>query len=354
MSASILSNLTLNNANVKDLKELIDVDIKTDEAIQQFTTIQTGVMHGDPIATIGEPDAIGLKGAGCNPTYTTFGVANAKQTWALGEWSAPHKICYEDMLGTYAQLAMKKGVNIADLTGTDVMEIFEDKFKTALLRAIWRMGWFGDTSAATVTNSGVITNGTDVNLFKTCDGLWKKLFAIGTADATKLTAISANSQSSYAAQKSGIYTSGVATGIFDKFLTDADPKIVDDPNAVIICTRKLADALMLDVRNNYKNNLEWKTIFDGFEMTDYFGIKVARCGIFDRMINTFENTGSKWNKPYRAVMTTIDNIRIGIGGDSVTNEFDVNFDNISRNVYLYATGFIGAAVVDSTKVHLAY
>lgn len=352
--ATILSNLTLSPENIKDLRELIETDIKTDEAIQQFTTIQTGVKTGDPIATIGAPDNIGVKDAGCNPTYGQFGIANAKQAWELGEWSAPHYICYEDMLGTYAELAMKKGTSIADLTGTDVMELFVEKFGTAFRRAIWRMGWFGDKSAANIANSGNITAGVDVNLFKACDGLWKKLFAIGTGDASKVTAIAANSQSSYAAQKSGILTSGVATGIFDKFLTDAPTTLLSDPNGVVICTRQLANALMLDVRNTYKSNMEWETIFDGFEVSEYFGIKVARCNIFDRMINEFENTGTKWNKPFRAVFTTLNNLRIGIGGDNVTNDFDVNFDPITRKVYLYASGFIGSAVVDSNNLHLAY
>ena len=151
--ATILSNLTLSPENIKDLRELIETDIKTDEAIQQFTTIQTGVKTGDPIATIGAPDNIGVKDAGCAPTYEQFGIANAKQSWTLGEWSAPHYICYEDMLGTYAELAMKKGTSIADLTGTDVMELFVEKFGTAFRRAIWRMGWFGDKSAANIANS---------------------------------------------------------------------------------------------------------------------------------------------------------------------------------------------------------
>lgn len=352
--ATILSNLTLSPRNVEDLRDLIETDIKNDENIQQFTTIQYNVLNGDPIASVGAPDNIGVKGAGCEPTYTQFGIANAKQTWTLGEWSAPHYICYEDMLGTYAQLAMKKGTAIGDLTGTDVMELFVDKFGTAFRRAIWRMGWFGDTTAATVANSGVITNGTDVNLFKTADGLWKKLFAIGTGDASKVTTISANSQSTYATQKSGILTSGVATGIFDKFLTDAPTTLLADPNAVVLCTRQLANALMLDVRNTYKSNMEWETIFEGFEVSEYFGIKVARCNIFDRMINEFENTGTAWNKPFRAVFTTIDNLRIGIGGENVTNDFEVFFDQGSRKVKLYASGFIGSAVLNANYLHLAY
>lgn len=353
LSPTILSNWTLNPENIQSLREAIETDIKQDEAIQQFTTIQYGVKTGDPIATIGAPDNIGTKGGGCNPTYTNFGIANGKQAWELGEWHAPHKICYEDMLGTYAQKFMKGGTAIGDIDG-NLLELFTDKFATAFRRAIWRMGWFGDTAADNIADGGVITAGVDPDLFTTADGLWKKLFAIGTADASKVTAIAANSQTTYAAQKSGILTANVATGIFDKFLTDAPTTLLSDPNGVVICTRQLANALMLDVRNTYKSNMEWRTIFDGFEVSEYFGIRVARCNIFDRFINEFENTGTKWNKPFRAVFTTIDNLRIGIDGDNVTNDFEVFFDQVARDVKLYASGFIGSAVVNPANLHLAY
>lgn len=353
LTPTILANWTRDPRNIENLREVIETDIRNDEAIQQFTRIQYGVKNGDPIATIGAPDNIGVTGGGCNPTYTPFGIGNGKQAWELGEWAAPHSICYEDMLGTYADLFLKGGTAIGDIDG-NLLELFTDKFATAFRRAIWRMGWFGDTAADNVSNGGVITNGVSPTLFTTCDGLWNKLFAIGTGDATKVTAISANSAATYAAQKAAILTSGVATGIFDTFLTDAPTTLLSDPNAVVICTRQLANALMIDVRNTYNQIMPWQTIFDGFEVSEYFGIKVARCNIFDRMINEFENTGTAWNLPYRAVFTTIDNLRIGVDGDNVTNDFEVFFDQTARDVKLYASGFIGAAVVDADYLHLAY
>jgi hypothetical protein len=35
--------------------------------------------------------------------------------------------------------------------------------------------WFGDKSAASVTGGGQITDGVNIELFKTCDGFFKRL-----------------------------------------------------------------------------------------------------------------------------------------------------------------------------------
>lgn len=95
------------------------------------------------------------------------------------------------------------------------------------------------------SSAGVITDGVDIKLFTMADGFWKRLFAIATANPGQKTSISANTAASYAAQKSGLFTKGVATKLFDDIRMNADGRIESLPGAAIFCTKSLADAFGL-------------------------------------------------------------------------------------------------------------
>lgn len=53
-------------------------------------------------------------------------------------------------------------------------------------------------------------------------------------------------------------------------------------------TRSLADALTYDIKQTYHDIMPWDKVFDGFDVATYNGVKIARVGIWDRMINAYE------------------------------------------------------------------
>ena len=226
-------------------------------------------------------------------------------------------------------------------------------------KMIWRIGWFGDTAAANIAGGGVITAGVNVNLFKTTDGFWKKLFAIGTADASQVTAIAANtaeenSAITSAAQKAAIMASGVATGIFDNLIMDADSRITANSDSIILCTKALADALTHDVKVQYKTIMPWENVFEGVKVAEYGGYKIAAISIWDRMIQAYENASTYVNKPYRAVFADTKNLQVGTNANGLISDLDVWFDKKERRNYIYATGKIDANLLDETLFHAAY
>ena len=358
---SWFSNLSVAQKDIRDLKELIPMSLFQDEDFNKYVTLRK-VQNGDPVGLIGDLDDVGIAGAGCDPTYADTGIANAQKRWALGDWEIPIKICYEALKGTIAEYQLKSGTEVADLTSTEFMSyILRPALERAIRQMIWRMGWFGDTAADNIASGGIITAGVDKKLFKACDGFWKKLYAIGTANAAQLTAIAANTATSgspavinTAAQKAAILTQGVATGIFDSILMDADPRITADGDAVILCTKALADALTYDVKKSNNLIMPWEKIFDGVKVGEYGGVKVVAISIWDRMINAYENTGTYANKPYRAVYTNVKNLQVGTNADSLISDLDVWFDHKERRNYIYATGKIGTMVLEDALVHLAY
>ena len=351
--AKYFTNIPLQPENLRSLREALIKEVLEDENIRQVVSIKK-VRSGEPLAILGEMDAVGHAGAGCNPTFDEIGIGNAVKRWALEPWEIALSICYQNLEDTIAEYCLKEGTEIGNLEGTDFMAIYLDMLVTQMKRMIWRFAWFGDKNAATVANGGVITNGTDLTLMNANDGLFKRLFAIGTADPTKVTAIAANSQASYAAQKAAIRTAGVATALIDTILMDANPMINANGEAVLMMNTGLADALANNVKKTYKDIMPWEKIFDGVFVSSYGGVKVVSVATWDYMVNTYENTGTAWNLPYRVVFANPKNLLVGCDSEEPVSELDIWFNKDERQQKVYATGKLDTMVGLDDHVHLAY
>lgn len=346
-----LENLKLEPENLASIKDAVQETFYNDEDFSSFVNIQK-VKEKDPIALLGEMEMVGKKGGGCDPTYEEKGIANSQKRWELGQWEIPIKICYEALKGTIAEYSLKTGTAIGDLTSTDFMTIYADALQRAMQQMIWRFGWFGDKEAALAgSGGGKLTEGSDVSMFNVCDGLFKRIF---TATATKHTAISANSETTAALQISALRKSGAATTLVDTILMDADTRIVDDSDAVLLMTRSLADALTYDLKKTYHDIMPWEKLFDGFEVATYNGVKIARVGIWDRMIKAYEKGEATINLPHRAVFCNPKHLMVGTDADALISDLDIWFDKKERRNYLYATGKIGTALLESDMIYAAY
>lgn len=351
--AQYFNNLPLSPENLRSLRDAIIKKVLDDENLRRVLTIKR-VRTGEPLATIGEMDAVGHAGAGCNPTYEQIGIGNSLQRWALGPWEIPLKICYKDFEGTMAEYALRAGTPIGDLTGTEIMAIYLELLETQMRRMLWRLAWFGDTTAQNITNGGVITNGEDVTLLTPNDGLWKRLFAIVTANASQKTAISANAAASYAAQKSAMLAAGYATGLVDNILLDASSAVNGAGAATLFINKKFADYLVHDIKVTYKDNLPFERIFDGFYVGYYNGVQVVAIEAWDYLIDKYENTGTKWNLPFRAVLANPANLLLGVDKDDPISTPDIWFEKKDRMNYVYVTGKIDTMVAQPDLVHVAY
>lgn len=347
-----LEHLTLQPENLASIKDAIQETFFKDEDFSSFVNIMK-VKNDDPIALIGEMETVGKAGGGCDPTYEEKGIANSQKRWELGQWEIPIKICYEALKGSIAEYSLKTGTEIGDLTSTDYMTIYTDALQRAMQQMIWRFGWFGDKAAALAgAGGGKLTAGSDVSMFNVCDGLFKRIF---TATATKNhTTIAANSEATAAAQVSALRKKGAATAVVDAILMDVDTRIIDDSDAVLLMTRSLADALAYDIKQTYHDIMPFDKVFDGFDVATYNGVKIARVGIWDRMINAYEKGETTVNLPHRAVFCNPKHLMVGTDADALISDLDIFFDQKERRNYIYATGKIGTALLEENMIHAAY
>lgn len=352
--ANLFENISVNPKDVKDLKELIPLTINQDEDFNKYTTLKK-VKNGDPVAFIGDMDDVGVAGGGCDPTYQEVGIVNSQKRWELGDWNIPIKICYEALKGTIAEYTLKTGTEIGDLTSTEFMTyIIRPALERQMMRMIWRFGWFGNKDAKNIAEGGVLTADVKKELFTTCDGLFKRIFAQCAASAKQLTAIEANTKTTFAEQKKAMLTQGVATGIVDTMLMDADSRISADSGSMIMMTKYMADALHWDVKKTYHEQMEWTTVFDGFDVAKYDGVNIARISIWDRFIGAYENSGTKLNLPYRMVYGNVKQFMVGTDQDALISDLDIWFERKERRNYIYAQGKMGTSLLEDDMFHAAY
>lgn len=186
------------------------------------------------------------------------------------------------------------------------------------------------------------------------DGLFKRLFGIIADNSGQKTAIAANAGSTTASQMSKIREKGVAMGIIDNLLADADGRIFDKPDACIMMTNSLFKALVADVRNTFiGTTLTYQQLAEGVVISQYDGRKIIALDIWDRMIKRFENNGTKLNNPHRAVLCSPSNLFYGTDDTDMIADLSVTFNEETRYNNIFAQSKIGTLIGEDALVQVA-
>lgn len=347
------SALTADNGAVKTISELMFTTAWTIGELSTVANLKTGQKDGQKLGFIDSIDAIGTKGRGCSPTYQKVTPKGYEKTWEMGDYSIPVKICADDWKRTIADYALKKGTAMDDLTATEIVEkVLMPLVDRAYNEALWRMSWFGDKDAKLIANSGNITAGTDLALLNMTDGLWKRLATIVAANAGQKTAIAANSETTYATQKSELNKAGVAVGIIESMLADADGRIFNNGGKLMM-TNSFYQALRKDYNTTYKQTIPFENVSRGVSISEFDGIQILVFNEWDLNIKKYENSGTALNMPHRVVYTTTDNLLIGTEDSKMLADIDLWFDKTDRQNYLYAASNIAALVAEDDLVQVA-
>lgn len=352
-----INQLTPDNGAVMDLRELLFLTVLQSEALEKTLNLYPGAIHGKKIGGVGEMGLVGEYMPNCKPTWNSTNIATQEKEWDLGEWTIAEEICYKDLKDTLVRYAMRKKTSVADLTGTDYMDIIvEPTLSNAMTRMLWRLYWFGDKSAANVgADGGIITVGVDPKFFSICDGFFKRLFAITATNANQRVEIAANTEATYKAQRDAIRAEGVATGIFDKLVYDADMRIRQASDKLVLCTQSYADALAIDVKRTTGSDLQWESLFGGLvSATRFNGEEILALPLWDEMIKAFEDNGTALNKPHRVLYIPKSNLLAGVESNNLLAELDIWFSKDDQVNRMIARDVIGTIVWEDELVQFAY
>lgn len=348
------SQFTVDNGAIRDLGELLFLTVFNDPEIERVLTIYTGTRDGQKLGYIDDMGDVGKNKSGCSPTYDNINITGIEKTWELGPWQIAKHICYTELENTIAKYSLNTGTQIAYLPDTPYWnDILVPLLQRAMVEMFWRICWFGDKDAKNVSESGLLSAGVDKTLFTMTDGLWKRLKAITADNEHQLTAIAANSAASYAEQKAGIREEGVAIGIVDDMLSDADSRIFDKEDHAIMMTNSLFKALRNDVKRLHNLQLEVEHVTSGIQLSRYDGHEIIVLDIWDRMIKKYEDNGTSLNCPHRAILTSPQNLFAGTTDKDLIADLSVTFNDETRYNNIFAQSNIGTLVGEDALVQVA-
>lgn len=347
------SALTADNGAVKTISELAFTTAWVTGELSSVANLKTGQKDGGKLDFIDSIGAIGTTGRGCEPTYKAVTPMGYEKSWDFGDYSIPLKICADSWRKTIADYALKTGTDLEDLTGTEIIEkILMPLIERAYNEALWRMAWFGDKNAKTISQSGKITDGTNLDLLNMCNGLWNRINAIVAANPEQKTTIAANAQTTYASQTTALNAAGVAVGIIEDMLAAADGRIFNNGGKLLM-TNSFFQALRKDYNRTYSHTIPFENVSRGVSISEFDGIQILVFNEWDINIKTYENSGTALNLPHRVIYTNPDNLLIGTEDSKMIADMDLWFDKTDRQNYMYAASNIDTLVAEDNLVQVA-
>jgi hypothetical protein len=318
--------------------------------------INTGIKSGDRIGFIGK-GGIAMKAAqacGSGLTPQSGGSTGSSMLWTPTKWEIVKRECGTDLEHPIMAWGLKYGNDMFNSEGTEYASAVSDVLSQMVLENLWRSTWFNDTTAALVsaTPAGVITAGTDITYFSWKDGLFKLLFTACAGTPARHTTFTGNNQASYALQKA-VATAAATYTVLSNLTTDADMRLRAAPDKVIYCTVSCMDRY-IEYLESKGQEPAWGLLINGGRSLKFRGIQMIEVPLWDDQINAYENTGTKWNLPHRALLTTKSNLKIGTQDTAMFKSIDFWHNKETRYNWMEVIGDIDIHVAETYMFQFAY
>lgn len=313
MSLFDLDALTMNPEEAQSVSEAVFERVITGGDLARFHDIVTGITHKTQIPFIGNLGLIGKKITGCARGENPGEIPLTEKFWDPELIGDRFKHCALDVpqLFKLFQKAKRANPDWFDRIDSEELAMIEVKIGHAMTAMLNRLVWFGDKAADNVSGTGVITDGIDVDYFNPIDGLWKQIMTEITPSSPNYVEIAANAGASYSAQA---LAANSALSIFRKMFNKIDARffqaIEEGGQPELLVTRELFQ--------NYQDELEDKSLIftlaeakDGVNSLSYRGIPIKVKYDWDNNIRSYQDNGTTWNLPNRALLTVKENIPVG-------------------------------------------
>ena len=86
----------------------------------------------------------------------------------------------------------------------------------------------------------------------------------------------------------------------------------------------------------------------------YNTIPIQVINSWDRFIDAYFNNGTRLNIPHRAILTTKQNIQIGVEEERSMTEFDIFMDKKTKKWYLDSLFKLDAKIIEDYMIQVAY
>lgn len=357
--ASLVNNGTFTFApeEVKDFSQVIAQLVFNDPTLSTIHDIQTGIKYDEQIVFAGRIGLLGKTLTGCTPPAAS-GLTLSEKFWTPARQGFRLQHCsvdvnQQDKLVNQMSRMNPDFYNVIEGSNNPVGNFLVGRVLEALPENFLFKIWFGDKAAATIANSGVFTNGTDVDFFKGFDGLFKQIFATTSLSTggKYFVSIAKNAGATYAAQA---LATGDAITAMKAVFNKADSRLRGRADVKFHVTRSIYDALINDLEGIQNAGGFTDTNENGKQVLRYRGIEVVMVEVWDRFIDQYQNNGTKWNIPHRIVLTVPTNIPIGTLQESDLAELDAFYDKVTKQNYIDGAYTLDAKLLEDYMTCVAY
>ena len=336
--ASLINNgtFTFNPEELKDWQKVIHELTFNDKELQELHDIETGVKYNQQIVFAGRMGLMGKAVSGCTPNEVG-GLTLTEKFWnpIREDFRLTH--CSADVN------AQDKLVNQMSKMNPDFYNIFEgsqnsvgaflvERVLSAFKENLLRKAWFNDTAAADITGGGVLTNGTDADYFNTFDGLFKQIFAeVGTGDKNYVE-IAKNAGVDYDGQ---VLASGDGIAILKAMYKAADSRLKGHADKKFYVTTSIWDAYLDDLEDVQNQGAGNTMITENGQVSlTYRGIPLEQMDFIDRTIEEYEDNGTTYFRPNRAILSIPSNLPIATLATEDWGSLEAFYDMVTKKNYI--------------------
>jgi hypothetical protein len=337
-------NLHFTADELRSLNELVITAVLEAPALTDFHTIVTGIKNDKRIGIIpGTFGLIGKAAQACNPTAQCYEDTAIEKTWSPKYKEVIIDMCIDEVTNSLMRMYVDCA-NPYDLTKTQIFAFIQDLLAKDLPKMLFRSVWFDNTNAANFP-VGDITPGVDVTFFNVIDGFWTQFAAIYAANPLQLNALPGNTQATYALQQS-VATPLLMFNAINSLIDNAVSELAAQPDRVLLVTRSVFDRLRRQLQALGTAFQDYKLMVNGLEFATWDGIRVVSIPLWDQIIRAYEDNGTSWNDPHRAVYTTVSNLNIGMACTSAFENVNSFYDPRTRYNRIEASDAFDAKIID--------
>jgi hypothetical protein len=312
-----ISGLTLNTEEAREVSQAVFEHVLEQGDIAEFHDIHTEIQWDTQIPFIGTLGLVGKKVIGCKPDANGNQIPMSEKKWTPKLIGDRLEHCATDGNSLFKLFAKLKKVNpdYFNRIDSDELGVVLTRLSEAMREMVTRVTWFGDVAVDTVANGGVLANGTDKDFFNILDGLWKQIFTIDIPTGSKYhVAIPNNAEATYAEQNT--LAADFAFNLFRDMFRSADSRLKQlvaksGVDLHLHVTSKIAEN-WLDYKEDKSMAFTLANVEGGNLVSLFRNIKIVTRYDWDAIIEGYQDNGTKYNMPHRALLTSPGNIPLGV------------------------------------------
>jgi hypothetical protein len=346
-----LDNLHFTADELRSLNELVVQKVLLAPELSQYHTLVTNIKNDKRIGIIpGSFGLIGKAAQSCDPVAQCYELPAVEKTWSPKYIEFIIDMCVDELNDTLMKLAIKCGVDLYDLTKTEIFTFIENILSKDLAKMVFRHAWFGNTNAAQFP-VGNLTPGIDPAFFNVIDGFWVQLAAIYAADANRRIAFVGNNQATTALQFS-VATPVLTYANLNAVIDAAPCELAAQPDRILLVTQSIMQRIRRQLQTLGTVFQDYKLMVNGIEFATWDGIPIYANCLWDQWIRAYENNGTTLNNPHRVVYTTVSNLNIGMACTSLFENINSFYDPRSRYNRIEAVDAFDAKIIDDSLVQV--